>query len=339
MGLFRKKDKSGEGIAAFWQWWGQSRDEVAAAITNGTAGELADAFSARVNAIHADLEWELTPGRAAAHALVVTAAGKAELRAIAHRWLAQAPPADTVWEYNCVRIADPKVFTSTLRMGPVELKMDELGYAISVDQRRSEIGVICYHPAFAQLPDEARAQVAFLSLDWLLGEDNVEIWLGEIGWTVDPPENLKSPNDLKHAVHAIAEDDQWALMSGEGRDGLPIMATISVPLRPARWPRFDQHVAVTLGYQRFNDGQLPVDESLEALRAFEDRLDDTLGGDGALVAHETYRKQRTLHFYVDSQSAAGARIESAAPAWQEGRARVDATLDPGFDRIAHLTGR
>lgn len=339
MGLFRKKDKRGEGIAAFWQWWGQSRDEAAAAVANGTAGELAGAFSARINAIHPGLEWELTPGREAAHALVVTAAGKADLRAIAHRWLAQAPPADAVWEYNCVRIADPAVFESTLRIGPVELEMARLGYTISVDRERSEIDVVCYHPAFAELPEEARAQVTFLSLDWLLGEDNVEIWLGQIGWTADLPANLKSPNDLKHAVHAIAQDDQWALMGGEGRDGLPMMATISVPLRPARWPRFDLHAAVVLAYQRFNEGQLPVDESLEALRAFEDRLGEALGRDGTLVAHETYRKQRTLHFYVDSQSDAVARIESAASSWHEGRARVDTALDPGFDRLSHLTGR
>ncbi|WP_117210092.1 DUF695 domain-containing protein [Allorhizocola rhizosphaerae] len=332
------RPRQAASIAEFWRWWSRTRNEAAAAIQSGGAAGLADAFSERVHAIHPGLEWELMPGRAAAHALVVTAAGKPELRAVAHRWLAQAPQPDAVWEYHCVRIADPAVFTSTLQVGVVKLELAKLGYAIAVDRQRSQIDVSCYHPAFAELPEEAQAQVTFLSLDWLLGEDNVEIWLGEICWTPSEPPNLRRPNDLKHAVHAIAEDDRWALMTAEDRDGLPLIATVSMPLRPARWPRFDLHVAVVLGYQRFNDGLLPVDESLQALRRFEDYLAGVVGGNGALVAHETHNGQRALHFYVDAQSDARSRIEAAARAWTESRAIVDAALDPAFERLSHLMG-
>ena len=59
---------------------------------------------------------------------------------------------------------------------------------------------------------------------------------------------------------------------GQRRDGTPLLATAVSPLRSARWTRFALHVPTRLPYQRYNDGLLPVDESLVALRTFEDEL-------------------------------------------------------------------
>lgn len=38
------------------------------------------------------------------------------------------------------------------------------------------------HPQFASLPDDAQAQITFLFLDALLGEEVVERWVGEVAW-------------------------------------------------------------------------------------------------------------------------------------------------------------
>jgi len=38
------------------------------------------------------------------------------------------------------------------------------------------------HPDFASLPDDAQAQITFLFLDALLGEEVVECWVGEVAW-------------------------------------------------------------------------------------------------------------------------------------------------------------
>ena len=54
------------------------------------------------------------PGRSAAHALVVTAAGDAELRPLAHRWARAAPPADLLWEFHPSRPANPQAAELTL---------------------------------------------------------------------------------------------------------------------------------------------------------------------------------------------------------------------------------
>ena len=114
----------------------------------------------------------------------------------------------------------------------------------------------------------------------------MEIWLGEIGWTATPPANPAAPQELRHAVTAVASDeDSWVLMDGQRQNGTPLLAVAASPPRSARWPRFDLHAPVRLRYQRYNDGLLPVDESLTALRAFEDELSAAIAINGALVEH------------------------------------------------------
>jgi hypothetical protein len=337
MGWFKKKPSEAEAIAAFWAWWGGVRDDVATAIGDGSVERFTKQFSERVDAIHKDMQWELTPGTKAAHCLVVTPGGNPELRAAAARWLAQAPAADASWEYQAVRRADPSVFESTMVMNGHRLDMDKVRYGISVDSDRTVLDVQCYHPDFAGLPQGMPEQVTMLTLDWALGEDDVEIWIGEIGWTATEPPTPKTPRDLQHAVAAIADDDdKWILLGGQRPDGAALSAVVASPLRSARWPRFDTHVPVMLAYRKANESGLPIDESLQALRDFEDAVTAAIGGNGTLVAHESSDGLRTLHFYVDSQTNAEAQIAETLPGWREGRASTQPARDPAFAKVRHL---
>ena len=81
---------------------------------------------------------------------------------------------------------------------------------------------------------------------------------------------------------------------------------------------------------------LPIDESLQALRDFEDAVTAAIGGNGTLVAHESSDGLRTLHFYVDSQTNAEAQIAETLPGWREGRASTQPARDPAFAKVRHL---
>lgn len=337
MRWFKKKSRpENETIPAFWQWWSNVHTDVAKAITAGGVGSYTEAFSQHIAAIHPDLQWELTPGKTAKHALVVSPGGAPELRALSARWLAAAPLASEDWEYRSERVADAGVFESTIVISDHKLELNQLRYAISVNTDIHQIDVTCYHPEFAVIAEPVRGQITFLSLDWAIGETNVEVWIGEVDHTTIEPAQPKTPEDLRNAVAAIASDDEWVVMSGERRDGTPLMATAAIPLRSARWPRFDLHVPVVLPYSRANDGQFPLDESLQALRTFEDQLTVAIGSNGALVAHETSGRKRTLHYYVDSQTNAQAQIEESLRTWPEGRATTKPQHDPGFAQVDHL---
>jgi hypothetical protein len=339
----RKMRKTGDGdaIVGFWAWWPSVRPAVVAAIEAGDWTSLSADVGRRVTAIHPGLQWEFSRGTTAKHSLVVSAGGKAELRPVAARWSALAPPPDETWEYHAARQADPGVFTSSIELGGgVRLDLAQLRFAFARDPDSPELEVIAYHPGFGMLEDRARGQVTFLALDWLLGEDAVEEWIGPVSWQVGEPDGAAPPAELAASVDALRAEHrvpQWVLLSATLPDGSPVMATAQRPLRSVRWPRFDTHVAVTLPYRHSQPSGLPEAESLAALRDFEDTaLSTAAGADGALLAHETSRGARTLHYYVDAASPAGDDLAEAAGWWKDGRARVERHFDPSFSRLSRF---
>lgn len=331
--------KADAAIAEFWQWWPQVRGRVAAAVDTGEWQELQEMLSKRVSAIHADLHWEVGKGLRSQHALIVSPGGSADLRAYAVRWAEAAPPADETFEYHASRQANPDGTGFTMRIDEAELSLDDLRFGFAVDPDRDQADVTVYHPLFPDLPDEVRTQVTFLSLDWLLGEDAVERWVGQVDIGGVPPADAQPGAQLKASIDRLAseeKDDVWALMSGEA-DGWPVLATAQQPLVPVRFPRFDTHLAVTLPYRSANDGGLPVESSLEALRAKEDELTDLVEGAGTLLAHETTRGVRVLHYYVDSTTDVAERVKGQVGDWAEGKTVVRETYDPGLRNVRHLS--
>jgi hypothetical protein len=332
--VLARRDSQGKAVAQFWRWWPGVRGRVEAAIATGQWGELTPEVSARVAAIHPDLQWEFARGTKAKHALVVCAAGDHRLRAAAARWRAAAPPVDDQWEYHAARQPEPANFTAILDLGGQRIALQDLRFAYLLDANRCQIDVVCHHPVFAETPEQVRQQITFLALDWLLGEEAVELWVGGVAWETVRPHDAQPPRELGAAVAELAaryEKPVWAVLSGHDADGYPILATVQQPLKPARWPRFDTHLAVTLPYEKDNVG-LPTDTALQALRAFEDELATVLGADGALVAHESNRGQRTLHVYADGESSVPAAVRRAA----SGRATIQSKRDPSFTGIDHL---
>jgi hypothetical protein len=337
----RRRPAPDSSIAEFWQWWQGARGRVEAAIKSGDWDALTDEIKARVDAIHPDLQWEFSNGSHAQHALVVSPAGEASLRAVAARWAASAPPPDETWEYHASRQPDPAVFDARMGIAGAEIVLADLRYEFAVTPGRQLIDVTVHHPAFPSLPDEVRGQIAFLSLDWLLGEEGVERWVGVVEFGGAPPPDARSREQLRAAVERQAieyKEPTWAVLSAQDRKGWPILATAQLPLLPVRFPRFDTHVAVTLPFREANEGGLPLDGSLQALRAFEDELTAAVGADGDLLAHETTRGVRTLHFYVDGTTAAAATIEERLPGWREGRSSLRTGYDPGLEEVGHLRG-
>jgi hypothetical protein len=336
----RSKRNAGDGgaIVDFWAWWPTVRPDVEAALSSGEWAALAPHLSRRVSAIHPDLQWEFARGTTAEHSLVVSPGGSAELRPVAARWGALAPAPDATWEYHISRQPDPAMLDSTIGLGEgVQLDLRQLRIAFTRDDDTPEIDVVVFHPAFHMFGDNVRGQVTFLSLDWLLGEDGVEEWIGAIAWETEEPAGAADPADLAAAVDELRAEHrtpQWVLLSAELPDGSPVMATVQRPLRPVRWPRFDTHVAITLPYAHRNGVGLPEAESLAALREFEDTaLSTAVGDDGVLLAHETRRGARVLHYYVDADSPAADDLAEAAGWWKDGRARVERHFDPSLERL------
>ena len=328
-----------DGILAFWSWWVEARSDLEhAARGRDASDELAARIAERVAAIHAELEWELGPGAAKAHSLCVTAAGKPEAREAAARWLIAAPD-DPGWEFHRARPAVPSAHTA-LALGSGRLSVADVRFRLEEHPDDDLVDVTVDERSLRSLAPGDRPIAMFLVLDHLLGEENVERFVGEIDmrplrWRTEPPEALIAAVErlarTRAARHAAGED-RAAILQGsfEGKPGV-ILANTSI--RRVDHPLLSAHALVELELADATELGLTTREEADVLNAQQDDLEATLGDDGILAARETRDSRRIIHLYLDPESTASARVREWCSACHPRRASVTITHEPDWSSV------
>lgn len=322
-------------VSAFWAWWAVEGHR----ISPREVTPASDRLTLLVKAIHPDLTWHFGAGARAEHRLTVSAGGVAEVRPSAERWFRAAPAADATWEFSPSQQADPAALDNVLEIGEHRLELAATTFRVeaAADDLRVHVGV--HHPAFAELPGNLQGQVTFLVLDWLLGEDDVERWLGRVEPLPVAPAEPSSGDDVRAAVASIAarrDPDAWVLGQWQDDDGVPGLAIYRSGLRWLDHPTLDRHQIVSARYVEQPNG-LPADSSaLDGLRELESQLEAALGDRGVLVGHESHRGVRTFHAYTDGEDQ---NADAALAAWAAVQGvSVAAEFDPAWSQVRHLTG-
>jgi hypothetical protein len=294
-------------LAAFWAWWRDASEGIAAAIDAGQVEQRAEEITRAVHALHGDLAWELAKGLTAANLLVVSPEGNPELRPIALRWAASAPPADAVWDYRPSRQAGPP---GVLRIADATVDLAEMRAVTTWDEARERLAVRLWHPAFEGLPDGPCVQIAFLFLDNLLGEDDVERWAGAI--EIDPAAQAgKTVDELAAEFRRRGESatgEHWVLIEGTNERGEPVVVRLNASLKRIDHPYADRHLEVAVKRGLDDGGNRDL---IDAIFSAEEELGQSLSGLAIEVAHVTDRRRRVTHFVCED----GDRALAIARAW------------------------
>lgn len=329
-------------ISDFWSWWSKSGAESAElAIRRGTVPAWARVIEPRVAAIHPDLVWETSPGTSSQHRLTISANGVAALRPLAERWLRAAPAEGVMWEFRASREGSVEGASGhRLDIAGRQLQLDQARFEADSDEQAIRVHVTVFHPEFAAMPDDARITVAYLLLDWLIGEDDVERWVGEINTSHAASEAAVDAAGLSRIVSELAtpyrlDRDHWAYFHGNDQNGDPYTGMIR---RGVRWidsPSMDLHQMVRMEYLSNAEG-LPFAEELIRLEAAGDRLSAVAGQRVVLVGHIDNQGTRTFHYYSDSEDQnVTADLAKAARGLD---ASITSTFDPGWTHVRQMTG-
>lgn len=334
----RQQTNPREGIARFWSWWiDGGAERTVAAMRNGQTDATSAELASMVSAIHPGLQWEVTTGRRAPHALCVSGGGQPELRTTAERWVQAAPDTDERWEFRSARLADPDALTAQLHLGPYEVTVGDASCLVAVDGARHVLDVTLHEPTFPKMVEQARMQVAHLMLAWLLGEDNVERWLGRVDVSVtDPPASMPIAA-LPELVRSLADQpSQPAWSTWEAIAGSHVVVVAARrPLKRVDHPLLDLHLAVTLRYTDRTEYGLPTEAAAHQLRREQEGLLSRLGSNALLIGHETGGGARVLHLYGDSEVSATAERTWEWAAGVTG-ASVTTRLDLGWREAARF---
>lgn len=327
----RRRDRDPKaGIAAFWSWWAQSKDKLDLALTAGELGGIDRTLSSRVAGIHPDIAWQLGTGQVARHSLVLSPEGSPSLRTITERWLRAGPGSDEAWEYHPARQVDLSAFESELQLGRRAFDPGKARFGTEVDQDRARVHVLVHHPDFPELDDADRLRASFLLLDWALGEDDVERWLGEIRVTgVEQPFDVAGVRGVVGELAGQYGKDDWTLLEGIDERGRTLEARVRVPFPRMDHPLFDLHGAVRLNYEPAENGQ-PADDEAAALETITDGLLGRLGRSAVLGAVVTTAGVQNLHLYADHEGVVPGQVEAWA-AQQLRPVTVEWTPDPGWE--------
>jgi hypothetical protein len=314
------------GIEAFWAWWPEAAVRVGAAIEQGKFDEaLIAEITAKVQAVHPKLTWELGPGGSAKHAFCLSSNRDPELRRLTERWLRAAPPSDAVWEFHPARRGAPALADARLQVAEHTVQLGEMRFMVALDPNRELMGVTSFHPGFAAMPEEMRGMVTFITLDRILGEDTVQRWLGGIRTSVEPLEKGAPFGILSEAVTMLsgkATGERFTTLRGQTPEGRPVFATINLALKWIDHLACDTHVAVDVALLEPTPDGMPSDDEAEALNDIEDELEEMIVGDAVYFGRETVHGRRALHWFV----APDHPIRPSLEAWAARNADRDVRL-------------
>jgi len=308
---FFKRGPADSATGDFWTWWSGGRDRVAQAIASGGFDDrLIGEITKAVGSIHPAMAWELEPGTTAQHAFCISPEGNAELRQVALRWLASAPPADPTWEYHASKQA--RLALMGLEIGTWRFDLEEMRAIASWDASRRRVDVRLWHPLFAEAPENVRLQASFIFLDALLGEDDVERWVGRI----DPLEAQtggRTPAELKAEIERRkadpAGDETWVLGERTERDGSVAVVFADAGLKRIDHAFADHHVTIAVV---FGADRMPTPAETAVMNEQEDDFRRRLGTLAIYAGRVTERGRRTMHFAAEDPDAMRPAIDGWA---------------------------
>lgn len=327
---------SDEAIAEFWRFWQEHGEAIAASIDERDLDRWVPQISAAVHAIDEQLDWELGAGHESQHYLCLSGAGDMTLRVLTERWLAASPGSNQRWEFWPSRPGSATNVDLALRMGGHDVAFDEALVAVDLDEARRRIHVGVHHPSFAVMDESMRGSATFIMLDSVLGEDDVERWVGGVEPLTEAPASGLSLGELPAAIEMLRRLEQgtFSLLQGETGEGHPVFATIDLGIKRVDHLLFDWHYEVEIPLHEPDENGLTTRKEAEALDAAEDALLGRLGKDAVYIGRETRQGRRVLHLHAAGPGRAGAVLDDWVAAHEGWPIEVRARLDPGWDVLS-----
>jgi len=320
-------------IEAFWRFWRESEASIEAAIEARAIEAWRDPIAERVGAIDGRLQWEFGPGRRARHYFCVSGYGDLEARVAAERWRAAGPGDGPSFEFHATRPSTGFDPSTLLRYEGTSFAMEDFRVEIERDDSRERLNLRIFHPSYAGSDPSVREGATWVALDGVLGEDEVERWIGGIERVGALPEGAGTLAALAAAVEdlrARATGERLVLLAGRLPSGAPAIATVNRALKRIDHLLLDTHYEVVVPLERPTPEGLAADGEAAELDQLEEELVELLGRDAVHIGRETREGVRVIHLHAAALGPAAARLEAWSRRLPGREVEVRGSYDPGW---------
>jgi len=167
-----------DAIKRFWTWFVANADRLKGLYANERFEDLTQEMNRELDRVEQQLAWEMGPGKQKPYLLTISSEGNPRLREIADLMIELAPDLKG-WELYSSRPARP---------APKVVRLPESGEAFETadwefipmeNPEKGRLDLAVVGDQLARSDREPALRAVSLYLDQLLGEDTVEMWIGE----------------------------------------------------------------------------------------------------------------------------------------------------------------
>lgn len=168
-----------EAIAQFWDWFIKSAEKLKTLYSTNQMESLTTEVNREIDKVEPELAWEMGPGKKKPYLFTISGEGDPRLRELTDLMIRLAPANLEGWELYSARPARPAPSVVRLPESGESFKTAEWKFIPVEHPASGTLDLVIVDDRLARSNRETALKAVSLYLDQLLGEDTVEVWIGE----------------------------------------------------------------------------------------------------------------------------------------------------------------
>jgi len=165
-------------IRRFWTWFAANADRLKSLYANNRFDDLSQEMNRELDTVEPQLAWEMGPGKQKPYLLTISSEGNPRFREIADLMIELAPDLKG-WELYSSRPARPAPKVVQLPESGEAFETADWEFIPMENPAKGRLDLVVVGEQLARSDRQPALRAVSLYLDQLLGEDNVEMWIGE----------------------------------------------------------------------------------------------------------------------------------------------------------------
>jgi hypothetical protein len=188
------KETQLRAIRDFWSWFSVNAQTLQQLHRNREFTAVAREVNRELDKVEPQLAWEIGPGKNEPNLLTISAEGNATLRPFAEKMIELAPQLKG-WEFHSSRPARHP--PAVVRLPESAVAFETSGWEfLPVEQpERGWLDLVIVDNQLADCERELALKAVSIYLDELLGEDEVETWIGK--FTIEDRDSARGKKAFK----------------------------------------------------------------------------------------------------------------------------------------------